>query len=134
MTQLPGRLIVFDGVCVLCNRFTHYVIKRDPLGKFFFTSYQNLQEKANGLALALPQNLDQSIAYYCDKKFYQGSTAILLIFKDLHGRFHWSQLGWLVPRLIRDFFYFRVAAKRYQWFGQLPECHVPSKDIKDRFL
>lgn len=134
MTQLPSRLIVFDGVCVLCNRFTQYVINRDPRGQFFFTSYQNLQDNAANFQLTLPENLDKSIAYYRKSSCYQGSTAILMIYKDLYSWFHWSQLGWLVPRFLRDFFYFRVAAKRYQWFGQLSACPIPTKDLKDRFL
>jgi predicted DCC family thiol-disulfide oxidoreductase YuxK len=134
MSLIPEHLIVFDGVCVLCNRFTNYVIKNDSAQVFYFTSYQNLQDNAADFQLVLPKNLDKSIAYYRQKSCYQGSTAILMIYKDLFPWFHWSQLGWFLPRFLRDFFYSRVANKRYTWFGRLASCPIPAKEIQHRFL
>jgi predicted DCC family thiol-disulfide oxidoreductase YuxK len=134
MSSLPERLIVFDGVCVLCNRFTSYVLRNDSAQSFCFTSYQNLQERATEYELVLPKNLNESIAYYRKDRFYHGSTAILMIFKDLYAWFHWSQLGWLAPRIFRDYLYAKVAHKRYAWFGKLSSCVLPESEIKHRFL
>lgn len=135
MKSLPAYLIVFDGVCVLCNRFTNYVIKHDQAELFYFTSYQKLLEMSSDTPISgLPAHLDKSITYYRNEKFYQGSKAVLYIFKDLFGWFHWSQLGWLLPRFLRDFFYSRLANKRYTWFGRLASCPIPAPEIQHRFL
>jgi predicted DCC family thiol-disulfide oxidoreductase YuxK len=134
MSLIPEHLIVFDGICVLCNRFTNYVLKNDSAKVFYFTSYQNLQVNTTDFQLVLPKDLDKSITYYRKNSCYQGSTAILMIYKDLFPWFHWSRLGWLVPRFFRDYLYFKVAAKRYQWFGRMDYCPIPDQEISNRFL
>jgi predicted DCC family thiol-disulfide oxidoreductase YuxK len=125
-------LIVFDGVCVLCNRWVNYVLEKDQQQLFIFSSYQGLPTFISKKGVSIP--LEQSIALYDNGAWFQQSTAILLIFKKLYGRFHWSQLAWIAPRFLRDFLYRQVAKRRYQWFGKTESCRVPNQDEANRFI
>ena len=131
-TAVQGPLIVFDGVCVLCNRWVNFILKADQKQVFTFSSYQGLPSYISKEGIFIP--LEHSIALYDNGAWFQQSTAVLLIFKKLYGRFHWSQLAWLAPRFLRDFLYKQVAKRRYQWFGMNESCRVPSQEEANRFI
>lgn len=128
----PEYLIVFDGECILCNRFVQSILKHDRKGQFYFCAFQKLPQTISRKGLQQP--LQESVSYLRKQQWHQKSTAILLIHRDLYGRWHWSQLGWLVPRFLRNICYVLVAKNRYKWFGKRACCYIPSTAERARFI
>ena len=127
-------VIIFDGVCRLCNRTVMFIIRHDLKAKFRFASLQSetgqlFLKKAGQLAGNL-----QTIIYVKGEKYYFRSTAILHIFKDI-GRFYKLFFVFIIiPGFIRNSFYNLIAGTRYTIFGKNDKCIVPSPEIRDRFL
>ena len=127
-------VVLFDGVCNLCNGSVRFVIERDPRKHFQFAPLQS--ETATTLigGLANPLAMPDSIVLVDDGRLYVRSTAALRIARRL--RFPWPLL-WVfmaVPRPLRDWVYDVIARHRYGWFGKRDTCMVPTKEIRDRFL
>jgi len=127
-------VVLFDGVCNLCNGSVRFVIERDPHKHFQFAPLQS--ETATTLIgrTADPLAMPDSIVLVDDGRLYVRSTAALRIARRL--RFPWPLL-WLfmaVPRPLRDWVYDLIARRRYGWFGKRDTCMVPTKEIRDRFL
>ena len=132
--QDTGGIILFDGVCNLCNGAVTFVIDRDTKGFFTFAPLQSNAARAllerHGLS---PGTLD-SIVLVEDGQVYQRSGAALRIARRLKGG--WPLLyGFMaVPRFIRDRVYDFIAANRYRWFGKEDACRVPTPELRARFL
>ncbi len=127
-------VVLFDGVCNLCNGSVRFVIERDPHKHFQFAPLQS--ETATTLigGTADPLAMPDSIVLVDDGRLYVRSTAALRIARRL--RFPWPIL-WVfmaVPRPLRDRVYDVIARHRYGWFGKRDTCMVPTKEIRDRFL
>jgi predicted DCC family thiol-disulfide oxidoreductase YuxK len=138
VTNLPtyqlSPVILFDGVCNLCNGFVQFVIARDPAGRFQFAALQSdsarrLLARLDGLG-----GIPDSIVLVDNGRVYTRSSAALRIASGL--RFPWSLARALivVPRPLRDWLYDRVARHRYQWFGRKDVCMVPTAESRARFL
>jgi predicted DCC family thiol-disulfide oxidoreductase YuxK len=130
---LPARVVLFDGVCNVCNAAVNFIIDRDREGKFRFASLQSDVGRSLGQAHGLPQEFD-TIAFIDGGEIHTRSAAVLRIAKGLDGA--WPLLFSLVvlPRPVRDWAYRYFAARRYAWFGKLEACRVPTPDIRRRFL
>ena len=127
-------LILFDGVCNLCNGSVQFIIKRDRRRQFIFSS---LQSDAGQQILLQNnrENLDfESILLLEDGKFYDKSTAVLRIARKLSGAYPLLYGFIIIPKFIRDTVYSLVAKNRYRWFGRKDACMVPTEDLKMRFL
>ena len=127
-------IILFDGVCNLCNASVQFIIKRDPRAQFKFASLQSevgmsLLQKYN-----LPAHSLRSILLIMDNKVYDRSSAALHIARKLNGPWPWMYGFIVVPPFIRDFIYNWVAHNRYSWFGKREECMIPTPDIQSRFI
>jgi predicted DCC family thiol-disulfide oxidoreductase YuxK len=127
-------IVLFDGVCNLCNREVQFIIKRDKKKQFLFTPLQSkaaqvLLEKFN-----LPTSNFDSFVLVENGKIYLKSTAVLRIARRLG--FGWSLLYVfiIVPPFARNAVYDLVARNRYKWFGKKETCMVPTADLKQRFL
>ena len=127
-------VVLFDGVCNLCNGSVRFVIERDPHKHFQFAPLQS--ETATTLIgrTADPLAMPDSIVLVDDGRLYVRSTAALRIARRL--RFPWPLLCLFmaVPRPLRDWVYDLIARHRYGWFGKRDTCMVPTKEIRDRFL
>jgi predicted DCC family thiol-disulfide oxidoreductase YuxK len=134
MGNSPLRIILFDGVCNLCNNMVRFIIKRDPFAKFKFTALQSDQGLQILKQFEFQSDKSDFIIYIRGEKCFVKSTAILYILKDLGGIWMLYFLFILIPVFIRDFFYNILARKRYQLFGRQKNCIVPTPDIKKRFL
>lgn len=127
-------LVLFDGVCNLCNASVQFILKRDRRAWFRFASLQSdagqqvLREQ--GLAT---DELDTMILVE-DRAVYTRSTAALRIVRRLGGLWPLLYAFIVVPRVIRDFFYRIVAKNRYRWFGRRDQCMVPNEEIRSRFV
>jgi len=127
-------IILFDGVCNLCNASVNFVIKHDKNEQFLFASFQSDAAKEIMLHFNLKNlNLD-SIVLIEGGKIYEKSTAILRIIRLLDGGFKLLYFFRVIPKFIRDWLYNAIAKKRYRLFGKRESCMIPSLDLKNRFL
>ncbi|MCF6212428.1 MAG: DCC1-like thiol-disulfide oxidoreductase family protein [Flavobacteriaceae bacterium] len=136
MTYLKNdSVILFDGICNLCNTSVHFIIKHDKKKYFLFASL--LSDAATKILLHLNQkylkNYD-SMVLVLKGKVYTKSTAALLIAKRLNGPIKLLYLFIIIPKPLRDFLYNIVAKNRYKWFGKKDGCRRPSSQTADRFL
>jgi predicted DCC family thiol-disulfide oxidoreductase YuxK len=125
-------IVLFDGVCNLCNAAIRFVIARDPHAHFQFAS---LTSETAGRALqGLSGPLPDSVVLVDEGRIYTRSDAALRIARRL--TFPWPLAYGLIvlPRTARDWVYDLVAAHRYRWFGRLENCPVPSPAVRERFL
>ena len=127
-------IILFDGVCNLCNGAVQFVIKRDNKNQFLFASLQSEEGKQILENYNFPVNKRDSFLLNEDGKVYDRSTAALRVLKNLS--WPWSLLyGFIiVPKSIRDSVYNWTAKNRYQWFGRKDECMIPTPELKAKFL
>jgi predicted DCC family thiol-disulfide oxidoreductase YuxK len=132
MSAQHSHLVVYDGVCMLCNHMVQYLLKNDQQQLLTFSTFQGLPDVISKNGLQFP--LEESISYYRKGRWWQQSSAILMIYKDVFRSWHWSQLAWIFPRFLRDFVYRIVAKNRYRWFGKHAHCVLPTPAQRDRFI
>lgn len=126
------RIIFFDGVCGLCNRFVDHLLRIDRRRAFRFAP---LQGRTAQELLAPGANTDpESVVYLREGKALQRSEAALRILIDLGGWRKAYGALLLVPAFVRDAAYGWVARNRYRWFGRRAQCRLPAPEELDRFL
>lgn len=128
------KIILFDGVCDLCNGFVQFIIRRDPIGKFKFGALQSpeAQELLKDADLD-PADLD-TVIYIRGDRIYVRSGAALRILSDLGGVWSLFALKLVIPPSIRDLFYRFFAKRRYAVFGRKNHCMVPTPALRNRFI
>lgn len=127
-------VILFDGICNLCNSSVQYVIKHDPVALFKFASLQSETGRQLLKEYGLPENSLNSFVLIQDNKAHTRSTAALKVAKKLKGPVKLLYGFIIVPAFIRNWVYTLIAHKRYKWFGKRDECMIPSPSLKTRFL
>jgi predicted DCC family thiol-disulfide oxidoreductase YuxK len=128
-------IILFDGVCNLCNGPVIFVLQREKEPVFQFAAIQSEAGQKLRAWCRLPKDHSEAVVLIDHGNVSLGSTAALKIGQQL--RFTWSFLayaGFLVPRFIRDWIYKQIAIHRYQWFGKRDVCIVPTENLRARFL
>ena len=137
MRDLPQnkKIILFDGLCNLCNSSVQFLIKRDSKDIFRFVSLQSElgKELLSKLPIAI-QNTDSIILFESEVIVYFKSQAMFQIIKSLGGLFNCLLIFKLLPHSIHDFIYDYIAKNRYHWFGKKEQCLVPTKEIQSKFL
>lgn len=133
-SERSHALILFDGVCNLCNGAVNFIIDRDPEGYFQFAPLQSetAREHLDGTPV-FSDNLD-TIVLIENGTPYVRSTAALRIARHLTGGWPLLALFLAVPRPLRDAVYNGIAQNRYDWFGRRDQCRMPTPDLKARFL
>jgi predicted DCC family thiol-disulfide oxidoreductase YuxK len=130
-----GKIVVlFDGVCNLCNGTVQFIIKRDKSSKFLFASLQSDFGQSQLLKFGLDPTQLHSIITVEDGKFYERSDAALKIASGLAQP--WSMLGMfrILPRFLRDWVYDFIAKNRYRMFGKQESCMIPTPEMKAKFV
>lgn len=153
-----GPVLLFDGVCNLCNGAVRFVVRHDPEGRFRFAPLQSTVGRRLLADCDLPagdggdgsgsrggdgggdgdgsEGADalETMVLVEDGRCYAKSDAALRVARRLG--LPWAALWPLrvVPRRLRDAVYDFVAARRYRWFGRRDACPVPSPDVAERFL
>ncbi|MFN8249329.1 MAG: thiol-disulfide oxidoreductase DCC family protein [Ferruginibacter sp.] len=127
-------VILFDGVCNLCNASVNYVIKHDPEGLYRFASLQSSSGHIILQQYGIPVDDMQSFVLIQDNKAYTRSTAALLVVKRLTGPVKLLYGFIIVPPFIRNIVYDIIARYRYKWFGKKDACMVPTASLQSRFL
>jgi predicted DCC family thiol-disulfide oxidoreductase YuxK len=127
-------VILFDGVCNLCNGFVQFVIDRDPRAQFRFASLQSHAAAAllNGRLSSGP--IPDSVVLVDGDRVFTQSTAALRVARGLGFPWNLSYVFVAVPKPLRDAVYAWVARNRYQWFGKRDVCMIPTPELRDRFL
>ncbi|AXT59757.1 DUF393 domain-containing protein [Aquimarina sp. AD10] len=129
------KIILFDGVCNLCNSAINFIIKRDKKGIFRYASLQS----EIGEKLIADRNIDISkidSILLIDPKiaYYHKSTAALHIAKELSGLYPILSVFLILPKFFRDWIYDIVAKNRYKWFGKKESCMIPTAELKALFI
>lgn len=127
-------IILFDGVCNLCNRAVQFIIKHDKKNIFRFASLQSEAGRKLLSEYSLPLNELNSFILIENGKAYSRSTGALRVVKKLNGILPWLYSFIIIPKIFRDSIYNWVAKNRYQWFGKKEECMIPTPELKARFL
>ena len=131
-------LILFDGVCNLCNGFVQFIIQHDPTGRFRFAALQSAAGQAvlakHGFDAAAVAAEPDSVLLELDGQLYSHSSAVLRIARGLGGVWALAGAGGLLPRAWRDALYRFVARHRYRWFGRQESCWLPTPELRARFL
>ena len=129
-----ASLVLFDGVCHLCNGFVRFVIARDPHGRFQFGALQSASARRVLELHDTPDPLPDTVVLVEDGKVFTRSTAALRIARRL--TFPWPLVSafLVVPRPLRDGIYALIARHRYGWFGRREQCMVPASALRSRFI
>src|ERR1035437_1260844 len=122
MEMNSNPVLYFDGVCNLCNGVVKFIIKRDKKAKFKFASLQSV----SGQNILKQYNLSidnlESFILIKDNKFYNKSSAGLMVLKELGGWWKLLYAFIIIPKPIRDFIYDLIAKRRYKIFGRSDTC------------
>ena len=129
------KIILFDGVCNLCNSSVQFVIKRDKKDIFRYAALQS----ETGQALVKQRHIDTSkvdsiILIEPGVAYYTKSDAALEIAQDLGGLWKLTAVFTWIPTSIRNSIYNLVAKNRYKWFGKQDACMIPTPELKAKFL
>jgi predicted DCC family thiol-disulfide oxidoreductase YuxK len=127
-------VILFDGVCNLCNSSVQFIIRRDPQGKFKFAALQSPFGQEQLAKFGLSPSLLNSVLLINDGRIFSRSTAALEIARELSGLWPGCYALIIVPRFIRDLIYDFVSRNRYRFFGKRAECMIPTPDLRARFI
>jgi predicted DCC family thiol-disulfide oxidoreductase YuxK len=129
-----GAIILFDGVCNLCNAWVNFVIDRDRAETFSFGAQQSAGGQALLGALRLEGRDLAGIVLVAGGRAYTDSTAILEICARLPRPWTYLARLRLIPRPVRDALYRWISRHRYKWFGKCTACRVPTPQLQRRFL
>lgn len=128
-------IILFDGVCNLCNGAVAWVLRRDRKGLFHFASLQGERGQQLLKERGLPvEDFHSMILIVPSVAYYTKSSAALEIARRLGGFWSLAALFTWIPATLRDAVYDLVAQNRYKWFGKREECMLPRPEWKERFL
>ena len=134
MNNSDENILLFDGVCNLCNGLVLFIIKRDKAGRFKFASLQSDNGEQLLNRFGLNTNKLTSLVLIMGDKYFLKSTAVLKLLKELGGIWKTFYIFIIIPRPVRDFIYDLIAGSRYKIFGKRDECMVPTPELQSRFL
>jgi len=137
MEDLPQdkKIILFDGVCNLCDSTVQFLIKKDKKDVFRFTAIQSEigQEIITKLGIDTTKT-DSIILYEPAKAYYFKAEAAIRIASELNG-FYPLMKGFLIlPAFINNTVYDYIAKNRYRWYGKKDNCMIPTPELKAKFL
>ena len=128
------QLVIFDGVCNLCNGTVQFIIKRDIKKRFSFTTYQSITGQDILSQHGFSATDQSTVVYVKNEVPYFKSKAVLEILRDLGCCWNLLYILIVIPPFIRDFVYDIIAKSRYRVFGKRESCMVLTSEIMDRFL
>ncbi|KAJ7526737.1 hypothetical protein O6H91_16G021000 [Diphasiastrum complanatum] len=134
--SLPPRVVIYDGVCHLCNAGVNWVIRVDKYGKIKFCALQSQAAEPYLFICGLTREdvLQQFVFVEGPGLIHRASTAAIKVASYLPPPYSALSSFLLIPGPVRDAIYDVVAARRYKWFGRSTGCILPSKDVLDRFI
>jgi len=127
-------IVLFDGVCNLCNSAVQFIIRHDKKKVFMFTSLQSDAGQKQLEQYNFPLDELNSFILIENNKAYTRSSGALRVVKKLKGLWPLLYGFMIVPKFIRDGVYDWVGRNRYKWFGKQEACMIPTPELKARFL
>ncbi|MEW7278053.1 DCC1-like thiol-disulfide oxidoreductase family protein [Aquimarina sp. 2201CG1-2-11] len=129
------KIILFDGVCNMCNSTINFIIKHDKNDIFRYASLQS----DIGKQLIQKRNIDSSkldsiLLIEPKKSYYYKSTAALHIIRHLSGLYPIFSVFLIIPSFFRDWVYDIIAKNRYKWFGKKESCMIPTPELRSLFI
>jgi predicted DCC family thiol-disulfide oxidoreductase YuxK len=134
LNTIDSPVILFDGVCNLCNQSVQFVIKHDPSSRFRFAALQSKFGQEQLQKFNFDKDQLHSVVLISKGKAYDRSRAALEIARKLNGLWPLLYMFVIVPPFIRNFFYDWISSNRYRWFGRTDECMLPTPELKARFI
>lgn len=134
MAVKQKKIILFDGVCNLCNGSVVFIIKRDNKDVFCFAAIQSDEGQKLIKELNIDTSKTDSIILIEEKKYSVKSTAALKIAKHLKGGYSLLYSFMILPTFFRNWVYDIIAKNRYKWFGKKESCMIPTPELKEKFL
>ncbi|MFD1735092.1 thiol-disulfide oxidoreductase DCC family protein [Bacillus salitolerans] len=131
---MKNPIVLFDGVCNLCNGAVQFLLKHDKKEKLRFASLQSPKGQELLQSFHLPTADFNSFVLIKNEKYYVKSNAALQICKELGGLYSLLTILWIIPSPIRNVLYDGIARNRYKWFGKKDQCMLPTPELKKRFL
>ena len=131
---MKEAVILFDGVCNLCNGFVQFIIKHDKKNKFMFGSLQSDAAKQLLEPFQFPVDELKTIILLENNKIYMRSRAVLRIASQLHGAWKLTAVFYIFPSFISDAVYNLIAKYRYKLFGKKDSCMIPTPELKSKFI
>jgi predicted DCC family thiol-disulfide oxidoreductase YuxK len=127
-------LLIFDGVCNLCEWLVIFIVKRDKRSKFRFVAAQSelgqqIQQRNDIDAIR-----DSSMILLKDGQIFTRSDAAIEIAKELDGPWTLLRVLAIFPRSLRDLVYTWIGNNRYKWFGFKNQCLLPTEELASRFI
>jgi predicted DCC family thiol-disulfide oxidoreductase YuxK len=139
LTMESNPIVLYDGVCGLCNRLVQFLLKRDRKDRLRFASLQSDFARAVLLRHGLDANDLDTVQVILDKgqpteRVLARSDAIIHLLAELGGIWALANLGKVLPRFARDKIYALVARNRYRVFGKYETCMLPETRHRKKFL
>lgn len=131
----PGyRIVLYDGVCNLCNASVRFIINRDPDGLYRFAHLQSPTGRELALRYDIDTAITDSFVLIARDRASIKSDAWLAILESLGGIWSAARALRVIPRPVRDAVYDLVGRSRYRLFGKTAHCQTPTPDASRRFL
>ena len=127
------KIIFYDGLCSMCNRFIRILITLDKKEKFLLASLEGKNGKILQKKFSKELHEVDSVIYY-NKQVYTKSSAVINIFSELGGVYKLAYIFNIIPSFILNFLYDYIARNRFKWFSKLDKCPLPEKKNISRFL
>ena len=127
-------VILFDGVCNLCNASVHWVLKRDRKGLFRFAALQSETGQRLLDRFGLNRESFDTVVLVDGDRLFTRSDAAFVIARRLGRPWSWLALLQWAPKRLRDAVYDGIARRRYRWFGRRETCMLPRPEWKERFI
>ena len=127
-------VLLYDGICHLCNGLVRFVIRWDRKKTIRFASLQSDRGQSFLKDREMPTDDFDTLVYIKEGKYYVRSTAVLEVLKDMGGFWRVFYIFIILPTCLRDPVYRLVARLRYRLFGKSDQCTIPAPEIRERFL
>jgi len=129
------KIILFDGVCNLCNGAVQFIIKNDKKDIFRFVALQSELGKEICQYIGVDQTrIDSIILYHPGVAYYYKSSAAIEIAEDLGGIYSLISIFKIFPEKLRNYIYDYIAKNRYKWYGKKESCMIPTPKLRKKFL
>lgn len=129
------KIILFDGVCNLCDNTVQFIIKKDKKDLFRFVAIQSDlgQDIINYIGVDTSKT-DSILLYEPGEAYYYKAEAAIKIAKALGGIYSLMGMFSVLPKSLSNAVYDYVARNRYKWYGRKEECMIPTPEMKAKFL
>jgi len=134
VSDAGSPILLFDGVCNLCNGSVQWVIRNDTSAQFRFASLQSDAGRRLLDEHGLPSDAMDTVVLVDGAKHWRKSDAALEVLRRIGGAWQLLSVLRIVPRALRDAAYDLIARNRYSWWGKREECWIPTPELRARFL